>query len=212
MALTPEQIVSAVDTLKQRGQTPTLRAIRELLGTGSLGTISRILRTLPAKGPLELPRAPLPSEVLRVLEDAFAGQERDLRSASEAERLKEQRQIEELEADNRRLESRIVSLTENGRQLAEELQKGEGRIAEIRLHSETLERALDREREERIRAEKQASVLEGERNGLAGQIADLRERLEDARLEIRILSGNAAGPPSDDRGPQTSRKRIRRLT
>ena len=77
---------------------------------------------------------------------------------------------------------RIGALEQNGRLSTEELQKGEGRIAEIRRHCESLERSLEREREERIRAEKQASVLEGERNGLLVQLADLRGRLETMPL------------------------------
>ena len=210
MALTPEQIVSAVDTLKQRGQAPTLRAIRDLLGTGSLGTISRILRELKEKTPPGGASGSLPSGLLQALEEAFAGHERDLRSALERDRQEDRRQIETLEEDNLRLESRIGALEQNGRLLTEELQKGEGRIAEIRRHCESLERSLEREREERIRAEKQASVLEGERNGLLGQLADLRERLETAPL--RSPGKKKTPPPPDDAGGQPSRKRIRRLT
>ena len=210
MALTPEQIVSAVDTLNQRGQAPTVRAIRDLLGTGSLGTISRILRSLKDKPPSGNSRPPIPAGLLRALEDTFAGRERDLRSELAGERQEDLRQIETLEEENLRLESRIASLTESVRQWGEEGQKSEGRIAEIRRHCESLDHSLEREREERIRAEKQASVLEGERNGLLGQIAELRDRLEKATL--RSPSAKKDGPPPDDAGPQPSRKRIKRLT
>lgn len=210
MALTSEQIVSAVDTLNQRGQTPTLRAIRDLLGTGSLGTISRILRSLKETTPADNPRVTVPPGVLRVLEEAFAAQERQVRGGLEEERQIERRQSEALEEENLRLASRIVSLEEQVRQMTEERQKGEGRIDEIRRHGETLERALEKEREERLRAEKQASVLEGERNGLLGQMADLRERLEKTILPAQTIKKD--GPSPDDPGSPPSRKRIRRLT
>ena len=210
MALTPEQIVSAVDTLNQRGQSPTVRAIRDLLGTGSLGTISRILRSLKKPAPSAPSVSSLPEGLLPALEEAFVRHERNLRRLLEEERQGERHQIEALEEENLRLESRIASLTESVRQLGEEGQKSEGRITEIRRHCESLEGSLEREREERIRAEKQASVLEGERNGLLGQIADLRDRLEKATL--RSPSAKKDGPPPDDAGPQPSRKRIKRLT
>ena len=194
MALTPEQIVSAVDTLNQQGKPPTLRAIRDLLGTGSLGTISRILRSLKETPPADAPRVTVPPGVFRVLEEVFAALERQVRGG--------------LEEENLRFASRIVALEEQVRQMTEERQKAEGRIDEIRRHGETLDRALEREREERLRAEKQASVLEGERHGLLGQMADLRERLEKAILPAKATDGPAPVGP----GSPPSRKRIRRLT
>ena len=208
MALTPEQIVSAVDTLNQQGKPPTLRAIRDLLGTGSLGTISRILQSLKEAPPADPPRVTVPPGVFRVLEEAFATLERQVRGGLEEERQIERRQGEMLEEENLRFVSRIVALEEQVRQMTEERQKTEGRIDEIRRHGEILDRALEREREERLRAEKQASVLEGERNGLLGQMADLRERLEKAILPAKATDGPAPVGP----GSPPSRKRIRRLT
>ena len=86
MALTPEQIVSAVDTLNQRGQSPTLRAIRDLLGTGSLGTISRILRSLKKPASSAPSASSLPEGLLPALEEAFVRHERNLRRLLEEER------------------------------------------------------------------------------------------------------------------------------
>ena len=100
-----------------------------------------------------------------------------MREERERESLEERRMIETLEAENRRLESQTLELEASLRKKTEEEQRGEGRIAEIRRTCESLERLLERERAERLRAEKQAAVLEGGRNGLREQIADLRERL-----------------------------------
>lgn len=122
-------------------------------------------------------RPSLPSALLKALEDAFLDQARALREERERESLEERRMIETLEAENRRLESQTLELEASLRKKTEEEQRGEGRIAEIRRTCESLERLLERERAERLRAEKQAAVLEGGRNGLREQIADLRERL-----------------------------------
>ncbi len=110
-------------------------------------------------------RPSLPSALLKALEDAFLDQARALREERERESLEERRMIETLEAENRRLESQTLELEASLRKKTEEEQRGEGRIAEIRRTCESLERLLERERAERLRAEKQAAVLEGGRNG-----------------------------------------------
>ncbi len=43
IGITEQQVFAAVDALKARGERPTIRAVRAELGTGSMGTIQRIM-------------------------------------------------------------------------------------------------------------------------------------------------------------------------
>jgi len=43
-AVTPEQVHDAADAIKAEGGKPTLRSVRERLGTGSMGTINKYLQ------------------------------------------------------------------------------------------------------------------------------------------------------------------------
>ena len=197
MALTSEHIVTAVNDLRKRGQAPTVRAIRECLGTGSLGTISRLLREIPSQTPSNGEGPELPSELLRVLIAAFDRKAREIRSAIEEERRDEQAQLGELEEENLRLEDRVGELTRKAMLLAEEVQKGEGRIQEIRSLCDSRERALEREREERIRSEKHASSLEGEQKAVLEQTRDLKNSLAEALGRIETLLQEKAAGLSD---------------
>lgn len=189
MALTSEHIVTAINDLRKRGQPPTVRAIRDCLGTGSLGTISRLLREIPSQPPSSGEGPELPSELLRALSSAFDRKSREIRSAIEEERRVEQTRLGELEEETLRLEDRVGALTRMTTVLEEEVQKGEGRIQEIRSLCDSRERALEREREERLRAEKHASALEGEQKAVLEQTRDLKDRLAEAlgRIETLIL-------------------------
>lgn len=206
MALTPEQIVTALDVLHKRGETPTVRSVRDVLGTGSLGTISRLMREVTSGTPEPETRTELPAELLRGLREAFEKQAREIRGQVEEERRSERQRLILLEDENTRLETRLEEAKREAALRTEELQKGEGRIAEIRVLSEGLRMDLEQERAERLRAEKQASVLEGERKGLAGQIEDLRARLNAATARIENLVQEKAG----ERKTQNGNPRIRK--
>ena len=206
MALTQEQIVTALDVLRKRGETPTVRSVRDVLGTGSFGTISRLMREIMSGTPEPEGRTEIPAELLRGIREAFEKQSREIREQCKEERQSEREKLILLEEENVRLETRL----EEGRREAdlrtEELQKGEGRIAEIRLLSEGLRMELEQERAERLRAEKQASVLEGEEKGLSAQIEDLQARLNAATARIDSLVQENAGERMIQNGTPRTRK------
>ena len=204
MALTQEQIVTALDVLHKRGETPTVRSVRDVLGTGSLGTINRLMREVMSGTPEPEKRTELPAELLRALREAFEKQAREIREQGEEERRSERQKLILLEDESTRLEANLEEVMREAALRTEELQKGEGRIAEIRLISEGLRLELEQERAERLRAEKQASVLEGERKGLAGQIEDLQARLNAATARIEhLVQENASERTTQDGRPQT---------
>lgn len=66
--LTYEQVASAIDTLIASGRRPSLRALRSMLGSGSLSSISVHVKTWEAQHPSMSPATP-PSEVLNELAD-----------------------------------------------------------------------------------------------------------------------------------------------
>ncbi|MHB8370509.1 MAG: DNA-binding protein [Leptospirales bacterium] len=206
MALTPEQIVSAIDVLHKRGETPTVRAVREVLGTGSLGTISRLMRERTVDAPATEKRTELPAELLRELREAFERQAREIREQGEEELRAERQRLIVLEDENVRLERCLEESRREASLRTEELQKGEGRLAELRTLSEGLRRACEQEREERIRAEKEASEREGERKGLCGQIEELRTRVNEATARIENLLQGKEGEHKSLTGSSRTRK------
>ena len=42
--ITPDQVYAIADAIKAEGGKPTLRAVRERLGSGSMGTITKLLQ------------------------------------------------------------------------------------------------------------------------------------------------------------------------
>lgn len=185
MALTSEDIVTAAEELRKRGQTPTLRAIREQLGTGSLGTISRLLREGPPGG--APPQDALPPVLLRALRDALEEREKEARKTLLLEREADREQLKTLEEENARLEERIGLLTEIQARLSDASRKGEGRLDEIRSTCEALRSALERESAERLKAEKRASELEGERHATQERLQELKEGQAEAQNRIQEL-------------------------
>lgn len=206
MALTQEQIVTALDVLRKRGETPTVRSVRDVLGTGSFGTISRLMREIMSGTPEPEGRTEIPAELLRGIREAFEKQSREIREQCKEERQSEREKLILLEEENVRLETRLEEARREADLHTEELQKGEGRIAEIRLLSEGLRMELEQERAERLRAEKQASVLEGERKGLSVQIEDLQARLNAATARIDSLVQENAGERMIQNGTPRTRK------
>lgn len=195
MALTREQIVSAANELRNRGQVPTVRTLREVLGTGSLGTISRLWREVSASPPRPSGTdEEIPDDLLRLLREALAHQARKIRSEAEAASAAFRDQIETLERENLALESRLAEESKNAALREEALQRGEGRIAEIRASCDALSRELEKERSERLRAEKQASTHEGERQALLAHLQDLKEQLASVteRREAWLLKNAAS--------------------
>ena len=64
-SITPEQVFAAAFDLRDRGQTVTVQAVRQVLGTGRFTTVARLalllgieLRTGPGQ-PLSVPATPL---------------------------------------------------------------------------------------------------------------------------------------------------------
>lgn len=206
MALTQEQIVTALDVLRKRGETPTVRSVRDVLGTGSFGTISRLMREIMSGTPEPEGRTEIPAELLRGIREAFEKQSREIREQCKEERQSEREKLILLEEENVRLETRLEEARREADLRTEELQKGEGRIAEIRLLSEGLRMELEQERAERLRAEKQASVLEGEGKGLSVQIEDLQARLNAATARIDSLVQENAGERMIQNGTPRTRK------
>ena len=76
MGITYEQVQGAVKAIQAEGQQPTIRAIRERLGTGSLGTIHKYLhQPEPSPNPLEqeVGRLRLEVDQLRIEVDELWG-------------------------------------------------------------------------------------------------------------------------------------------
>lgn len=203
-SITPEQVHAVADAIKAEGAKPTLRAVRERLGTGSMGTIANLLQVWrdgqERKAVADLT---LPPALHRAILDSMASELAAGRAPLEAE-LAEQRQVSaDLAEENERLAALLERQAESRDALAAERSAAEGRAVQLAvdLAAAREESARDRQAAEaartecakallrlegmpkveeehraRVAAEQQAAVLAERVAGLEAIIAELRAR------------------------------------
>ncbi|MBK5935487.1 DNA-binding protein [Halorhodospira halophila] len=170
MAITTEQVHAAADALTERGERPTLNAVRRELGGGSFSTISEAMQSWRARQQEHARRrahVEIPEAVRERLEASAAAlwkaalAEAEQRFDAEREQLNTARQ----QAEARAAESEAAM-----RALEGEAEEKDKRIA-----------AVERERDEHA---ERAALAESE-------LTTLRERLEQRDEQLRALQERA---------------------
>ena len=102
-SITPEQVAAVADTILAEGGRPTVRALRERLGAGSMGTLHRLLqhwqvgRARPVETSLTLPPA-----MQRALLDFLVQEITDAKAALAAELAESRQAAADLATENER--------------------------------------------------------------------------------------------------------------
>lgn len=139
------QVAQIADTLKASGQKPTSRAIRERIGSGSMGTIHKLLQQWKGKAApdTEDTDAPeIPSAVIKAMTDwiTTAAAEAAEDAGEELADLKEENKA--LTEENEILENRLEDSRNEARTYREEI----GRLGGI---VESLKKEIERAEEQR---------------------------------------------------------------
>lgn len=196
------QVAQIADTLKASGQKPTSRAIRERIGSGSMGTIHKFLQQWKGKAApdTEDTDAPeIPSAVIKTLTDwiATAAAEATETASDQIDEMKEE--AAQLAADNEQLNALIESMHEQLNDYRGEIGKLSGMIeankAELKKASERDDQktaALEAAQEQIHRAEERAAAAEEIRANLKTAQAKIEEQqqraIEDARTIARLTA------------------------
>lgn len=199
-SITFGQVAQIADTLKASGQKPTSRAIRERIGSGSMGTIHKLLQQWKGKAApdTEDTDAPeLPSAVIKTLTDwiATAAAEATETASDQIDEMKDE--AAQLAADNEQLNALIESMQEQLNDYRGEIGKLSGMVeanrAELKKASERDDlktAALDAAQEQIHRAEERAAAAEEIRANLKAaliKIEDQHQRtIDDARTIARL--------------------------
>jgi hypothetical protein len=178
--ITFEQVAAAADAIKAEGGKANARAVRERLGTGSMGTIHRLLQQWQAgQGRQAEPALSLPPAVHRAILE-FMSQELAAGRATLAADLAEQQQAAtDLATENERQALAIDAQESTIADLQGELAAQGGRLAQV-------EADLTRARDEAIRERQGAELARTE-------LAKAHLRLEAMpRLEADLVAAREA--------------------
>ncbi|OZB54659.1 DNA-binding protein [Thiomonas sp. 13-64-67] len=130
--ITPEQVHAVADAIKAEGSKPTLRAVRERLGQGSMGTIAKLLQQWKVgqerQAAAELV---LPPALQRAVLDFMAAELSATRAPLEAELAEQQQTAADLAAENERQADTITEQGEALDALAAEKAAAEGKAGQL---------------------------------------------------------------------------------
>ncbi|MBX9431299.1 DNA-binding protein [Ralstonia pseudosolanacearum] len=194
-AVTPEQVHAAADAIKAEGGKPTLRSVRERLGTGSMGTINKYLQGWKAGQERQQAAEPaIPPALQRAVLDFMATELAAARAPLEAE-LEEQRQaVADLARENERQASTIEDQARELDDQAAEKAAAEGKAEQLAADLAASKEEAGRERQaaEAARTELTKAGLRLEAlPKLEAELTALREELtkeRQARIEAEQLA------------------------
>ena len=178
-SITYEQVAACATTILAGGGKPTARALREQLGSGSLGTIHRLQQQWQAsRQPVPEALRSIPVAVERAIRD-FAANEAGLAKGECLEQLAESQAVaNELAAENERQVAQIADLHREVLELQTDKATQAGRLAQLDTDLWTLREELAGERRlaEAVRIE----------------LAKAQTRLESmVRVEALLAKGGA---------------------
>ena len=201
--ITPEQVHAIADAFKAEGVTPTLRGVRERLGTGSMGTINKLLQQWKAGQERQAAAAPvLPPALQRAILDFIAAELAAARAPLEAELADAQQAEADLAAENERQAAAIEDLGAQLDQLAAEKATAEGRAEQLAadLAGSKEDAARERQAAEAARTELAKAVLrleamprlEADLAAIRAELATERQARIDAEQQAAVLAAQKA--------------------
>ncbi|MBS1157778.1 MAG: mucin-associated surface protein [Proteobacteria bacterium] len=133
------QVAAIADAMKAAGNRPTARAVRERIGSGSMGTIHKLLQQWTGKGAAddeETETAELPTHIAKALMD-FIGTEIATACEPINEELQQAKETaEQIAEENIRLEGVIDRLQRERDEIQNNYASLKGSIAEIRKEAD----------------------------------------------------------------------------
>ena len=197
--ITPEQVHAIADAIKAEGGKPTLRAVRERLGSGSMGTIATLLQQWKAGQERQTATSlVLPSSLQRVILEFMAGELSAARAPLEAELAEQQQTAADLAAENERQAGTIEGQAGALEALAAEKATAEGKAEQLAadLAGAKDEAIRERQAAEQARTELAKAMLrleamprlEEDLAVIRAELAKERQGRIDAELQAAVLA------------------------
>ena len=190
-----EQINAAAEAIKGAGQTPTLRGVREKIGGGSMGTISRMLQSWKdTQGRPTAQEVAIPPALARAIIDHMGMEIAQAKAPLIADLAESRQATADLATENERQTKEIEDLTGQMAALAEQKAAADGRVAQLAAELAAAREEAGRERraaeEARVEVAKAALRLEAMPR-LEADLTLAREALETERL-ARVAAEQSA--------------------
>lgn len=198
--ITYDQVAAAADALIAEIGSATLKAVRERLGSGGMGTIHKHLATWQANRPKQVaPVVELPVAIARELNTWVIQAATAARAESEESALQAQAAAAELARAGEVLEADLDDSLEQVVALTTERDKAQATATAHAAEIERLSKEVDRERDLAGKAQVDAAEARLKVDAQTGQLADMKATIEklNATLETerqaRIAAELSAG-------------------
>lgn len=187
--ITYEQVAAAADRIVASGDDPTLRSVREALGTGSLATIHRYMRAWSQARP-QLSTPPpiqLPDTIVKAIGQEIARAGAEARAEAEALLAQTQDDAAALEKAGEDLEEERGTLLEQVRDLTTQRDVLKGRAEELSIEVNRFTTEIEKERHsaEQSRADvlRHVNTIEVQRKQIENQRTEIEELNKDRNDE-----------------------------
>lgn len=179
-----EQVSAAADALRGEGSNPTIKAVRERLGTGSPNTIHEHLKKWREARPVAAIAAPeLPAALAGALAEEIARAASAARAEVQDSLVQAQSELDELAASGQQIEAERDELIEQVSALTSERDTLAGRVVQLETALTTAQDSIEREQKsaELARIELATANLRAEQQAKseAAQQAQLQKLHED---------------------------------
>lgn len=141
-----EQVSAAADALRGEGSNPTIKAVRERLGTGSPNTIHEHLKKWREARPVAAIAAPeLPAALAGALAEEIARAASAVRAEVQESLVQAQSELDELAASGQQIEAERDELIEQVSALTSERDTLAGRVVQLETALTTAQDSIERE-------------------------------------------------------------------
>lgn len=198
-SITENQVHAAANAIRAEGGTPTLRAVRERLGAGSMGTVSKHLQQWKAGQERQTStELALPPALQRSVLDFMATELAAARAPLEAELAEQQQTSSDLAAENERQAATIDRQAAEMEFLAADKAAAEGKAGQLAadLTSAKEESARERQAAELARTELAKALLrleamprmESDLTAIRAELAQERKKRVEAEQQAAVLA------------------------
>ncbi len=184
--ITFEQVTAAAENIKNEGGKPTSRAVRERLGSGSMGTINKMLQDWKAGQERKIDTAlVLPAGLQRAMLDFMDVELTSARAQLRTELAEQQQETADLATENERQATKIARLEEAIEERVSDCDQKNGEIAQLYKNCDAHREEVARERQsaESARTELAKTLLRLEAMPrLEADLVEMRTKLEAEHL------------------------------
>lgn len=183
--ITYEQVAAQADKLVADGQQPTIRAIREALGTGSPNTVHKHLSVWRAARPQAQAQAPdLPGELVLSIAQEIERAAARARSEIEGRLVDAQAEANDLAAAGDALEGELAERVAEVATLTTDRDQAQATALERAAEIQRLVEAVDRERRSAEEARVELATARLKIEGQAEKVAELGAEIQGLRREL----------------------------